>query len=425
MSLDQKAALMPLFCVIGILFFFGSVKAEMDFSIKPRISVATEYDDNVYFTQTEAISDVITYISPGINARVQSPGGVASIDYQLQWVFYAHQSSRNSDRHYLSLDGWKDLPGSWRFSFHDDYMKSEDPILVQQTIGGIKYEDLKYDYNEGDADISVELGEDGYLKIGYHSMFFRNRSSDVADTVSHYPYIDVKYWFSRPWGIRLQFGEDFALFDYSDDFNEPQGNLTLYHRLDIDTTISASAGAVSMNFNGDTADYAIYDLGLGLTRAFTENSGIALGAGYYYQDVYQGIEDEDGLSGYINLWIKTVRYSLSIEITKGYDEVYFDGEDLGFSHCSVFGASFNYLMAHALSLGIQTYYREDTFPQALPHEVKERTWEFECDLGWMVNNWLSVSVGYTHWDRDANSIDYEYQDNRLMLKLTASKGLSL
>ena len=268
--------------------------------LTPRISLSLEHDDNIYFSQNNAVSDFITYVAPGLHSELITPQGAGSIDYEMQGVSYLHHSSSNSIRHYLSMDGWGNLPWDWRLSFEDNYIRSEDPTQIEHAISGIRYENLEYDYNEGNVDLTRTFGMDSYLSLGYRNMFFQNRSSYASDSVSHYPYLDVLYWLSRPTGLQMECGENFANFDYSDDFREPEVALSLLRRLDMDTTVSLRTALSHMNFQGDTPDYVIYDLGVGLDRIITGNSGISLGAGYYFQNNEQGISDEEGLSGYLS-----------------------------------------------------------------------------------------------------------------------------
>lgn len=389
--------------------------------LTPRISLSLEHDDNIYFSQNNAVSDFITYVAPGLHSELITPQGAGSIDYEMQGVSYLHHSSSNSIRHYLSMDGWGNLPWDWRLSFEDNYIRSEDPTQIEHAISGIRYENLEYDYNEGNVDLTRTFGMDSYLSLGYRNMFFQNRSSYASDSVSHYPYLDVLYWLSRPTGLQMECGENFANFDYSDDFRDAEVALSLLRRLDMDTTVSLKTALSHMNFQEDTPDYVIYDLGVGLDRIITGNSGIGLGAGYYFQNNEQGISDEEGLSGYLSYWHRGPGHSISIEASKGFDEIYFDGEDLGFSECWVAGGSFKILLNHGVSLGLDSSYRENTFPQA-PEEVKEKTRKFSCHADWMVNTWCKISLAYSHWNRDANVPDYEYQDNRLLLGITFAKG---
>lgn len=400
----------------------GTTYAQVKFTLEPRLTLTTEHDDNIYFTASDEESDMVTHISPGINFKAEAPSGTIDMDYEYQHVFYADHSSNDSDRHYVSVDGWKQFSDQWKITLKDDYMRSEDPYKVQQFIGAIKYENLEYDYNEAHASIIYSFGDENHVKLGYHDMFFRNRASNVENTENHYPFLDTVYWITPPWGIHVQLGEELSRFDYSDDFDEFHGGLTLLHKLDLNTRVSLKSSFSDMNFNGSSNDYRIYDVGAGLSKVFSEHLGISLGAGYYLQDVSDD-DDEDSASGYLNFWAKYEKYSFKFELSKGYDEIYFDGEDLGFSHYWIVGGMGNYNIIDDLSFSLESYYREDKFPQT-EDNIKEQTLYFDCGLTWDVTQWLEASVEYSHLNRDASEEDYEYRDNRITFNITLYKDFN-
>ncbi len=401
------------------LFVWGATwsfaKGPLD--IVPRVNLAWQYDDNIAFSQRDAVSDLLTYVSPGVHASMYAGGWNGEIDYEVQRVSYYHHSANDSFRHYLSLDGRGHFLENWHLAFEDSYARSEDPVQIAHVVTGIRYENIKYDYNQGSVALTRDLGRGNRLVVGYDNMFFKSRSQGVSDTFSHRPYLDLTYWVSTPTGVRLQAGETLGLFDTSDDFSEPDAALTLMRRLDWDTTVSLRGGVAAMDFHGQTPDYDTYDLGLGLERTFGRRMRLATGLGYYYKDGEQGAGDDQGVSGYVNLWRHGRAYDVSLELTRGYDEIYFDGEDLGFSECWVAGARMGLRAGHGLSLGLVTSYREDSFVHVEPR-IKERTWSFYCHADWRLLPWCTLTLAGLHWDREANYDDYSYLDNRLLLSLS-------
>ncbi len=418
-EVTMKTKVFLLVCLL-ILVISGLSKAEVHFLVEPRLGLSTEYDDNIYFSSSEEISDLLFYLSPEIIGQLKSDTGSYFLDYEYQRVTYTHQSSRNSDRHYLTSEFSQKLGENWSFYLKDNFMRSEDPIQIQEFIGNIKYEKLKYDYNEGEAYFNYSINEDSFFRLSYHNMIFKNRSSIVENTASHNPYLDLVYWFSIPWGIHLQLGENFGLFDYSPDFTETHGAVTLLHRIYLDTVCSLKFSFSSMNFEEQNPDYEIYDFSLGLNKNFSETTTLALGTGYYYQNVRK-LDNEDGISAYLTFIVDKEKYYLSVECSKGYDEIYFDGEDLGFSHYSVIGSIFNYYLSDKVSLSTRISYRKDKFPHVSP-EIKENTFIFDYSLNWKINKWLLSSLSYMHWNRSANEEAYEYRDNRITLNFTISKN---
>ncbi len=403
----------------------GRVFAELSITATPHITTDGYYDDNIYFASRHAISDFVTRVSPGLDTYISAETWDLDVDYKIQQVFYYHEAARNSLNHFLDIDGSVVLPCKWKLKIEDNFIHSKDPVQISRSIGAISYENLKYDYNEGLVRLYRPFQDKGGLEAGYKNMFFKNRSSLVADTVNHFPYMDFRYWIRPQYGIGIEGGVNLGLFDYSDDFSEPRGALTMFYRLDLDTTLNVRSAVSSMNFSGTTPDYNIYDFTAGLTHAFSETARLNVGMGYYFQTRLHGngLDNYAGISYQIRFYQDTGRYSLKIEVSKGYDEVYFDGEDLGFSSCYVIGLDLDYAITNRLGLILESSYRDDTFPYAggWDEKIKERTVDVSMEFYWQVNRWLEAGISLSHLDRDASETDYEYLDNRAMFTLRLSR----
>ncbi len=409
----------------SVVLWQGMADAELSGYAIPRITSDCYYDDNIYFASSDVISDFVTRVAPGVEAGLSFNTWNLDLDYELQQVFFYHQSARNSLNHFLDLDGWLDLSHDWKVSIEDSFIHSKDPVQISKSIGAISYEDLKYDYNEANVKLFRSFNDKGRAEIGYKNMFFKNHSSIGADTVNHFPYMELRYWLRPQYGIGMETGANMGLFDTSDDFTEPRGALAFFYRLDLDTTLNVRGAVASMNFSGETPDYDTYDFTVGLTHAFNQSTGFTIGGGYYFQTRlhHAGLDNYDGVSWNATFWRHTNHYSLKIEISKGYDEVYFDGENLGFSSCYVLGGEVEYAILDRLHLSLESYYRDDTFPYAggWDEKIRERTWNADLELYWQLNSWLETGISLSHWHRDANDPDYEYLDNRAMLTLRLSK----
>ncbi len=421
----KKTGLIILLIFITTFLSTGRILADLSIMATPRITMDGYYDDNIYFASKDAISDFVMRVAPGLDTSISAQTWDLDVDYEIQQVFYYHESARNSLNHFLDLDGSIDLPGKWKLSIEDSFIHSKDPVQISRSIGAISYENLKYDYNEGVVRLHRFFRDKGTMEVGYRNMFFKNRSSLVADTVNHFPYADFRYWIRPQYGVGFEGGLNVGLFDYSDDFSEPRGALTLFYRLGLDTTLNLRTAVSSMNFSGTTPDYDIYDFTAGVTHAFSETAGLKVGVGYYFQTRLHGsgLDNYDGISYQAQFYQETGRYSLKIEASKGYDEVYFDGEDLGFSSCYVIGIDLDYAITNRLELILESSYRDDTFPFAggLDEKIKERTWDVSMEVYWHVNRWLDAGISLSHWDRDASEPDYEYLDNRAMFTLRLAR----
>ncbi len=410
--------------ILSVLFFFlwalvGSLEAGFYFT--PRLGLSLEYDDNIYFTSSDEISDLVRYFSPGFWLYFGENLDYLHVDYEYQRVTYTHHPAQNSDRHYLTLKGQK-VWSLWRVSLKDVYMHSEDPARLENLVGNINYAHLKYDYQQGRLSLERLFGERNKLRFNYYNFLFKKQEPYEERTSSNYPSFELLYWFSEPWGIEVEIGKNWAQFDYFDDFRELLASSALKYRFNPWVEWQTKFSFSDMHFLGPRADYRLYDLGTGLAFQLAPKTGLSLGIGAFKQ-VVEGEKDEKGLSAYANFFRETGTYRLYLETGTGYDEVYFDGEDLGFSRYSVIGAKFSGLLRPKWWLTLRLFHRRDHFIQSV-NDVIERTWSVNVYLSRKLTRYLELSFGFFHLEREANLSVYEYRDNRLWLRLTLLKRLS-
>ncbi len=407
--------------LILLIFFFLESVVSAGIYFTPRLGFRLEYDDNIYFTSSEEISDLVRYVSPGLWFFLGNNVDYLNLDYEYQRVTYTHQSAQNSNRHYLYLRGQK-VWSRWRLSFKDDYMHSEDPARIESLIGNINYAHLKYDYHQARVHLERHIGKENILRFSYYNFIFKKQKPYDENTYSNYPYLELIYWFSEPWGIHLEIGENLAQFDYFDDFRELITAATLKHRLNPWLEWQVRFGFSDMHFLGERPDYRLYDLGTGIVAQIAKRTGLSVGVGAFKQSV----EDEDnvkGLSAYLNFFRETGRYRIFFEASTGYDEIYFDGEDLGFSRYSVVGGKLKGFLGSKWWFTLRFFHRRDHFIQSV-NDVIERTWNTNVYLSRKLTRYLELSFGFLHLEREANLSVYEYRDNRVWLRLTLLKRFS-
>ncbi len=415
-----------MFLLFLVLIFFFNVNADASLLNKhllfePRISSSLEYDDNIYFTSNNEVSDWLYYISPGFSLAMGDNLSKINLDYEYQKVSYSRGIPRESNRHYLELDFNRLWANRFSFIFRDNFMRSEDPAIIQQAIGAIKYEKLKYDYNVTNVQFRYSLDRDSYCSLGYNYMFFNNRSSVVENTSSHNPYLDFVYWFSFPYGFHVHSDVNFGEFDYMPDFVEYQNYISVFYRNSLESLISIKFSISNMYFSSSFPDYDIYDFSIGYSYAYSDSLNFSLGGGYYYQYI-SFFDDQSGPSFYFRLKWKDDEADLSFEASSGYDEIYFDGEDLGFSKFLLFGLSGHYVFNDYGSFFVNTSYRVDNFPEASLETIREYSTVFSFAWDYPITKFLSASFEFMHLNRKSNLDDYEYRDNRITFKVNLSRS---
>lgn len=77
------------------------------FVVKPRVALAEEYNDNLYYQSTGQVSDWITSIGPGVDIRLGRPEAenVFHLLYGYNHYWYAANGQADGDAHNLTLNG--------------------------------------------------------------------------------------------------------------------------------------------------------------------------------------------------------------------------------------------------------------------------------------------------------------------------------
>ena len=128
-------------------------------SIRPHLTVAEQFTDNLFYSSQNQKSDFITMVDPNIELRLGHPGGQDQVRmvYQLNSLNYAENSSNNALDHTLRLD--TDFAGSKLSTSGRDQVEYLNSIyggyvtLIQgnstvSTLGAVKLERVLYDLDQ-------------------------------------------------------------------------------------------------------------------------------------------------------------------------------------------------------------------------------------------------------------------------------------
>jgi hypothetical protein len=202
----------------------------------------------------------------------------------------------------------------------------------------------------------------------------------------------------------------------SDDFYGHATNMTYNHRFTEYTTGSIYYGFTSRRFDGNTEDYDIHNGSLGLDHAFTRDVSINLAGGYFIQ---KNMKSED-LTGYTysgTLSEQSERGSFTLGGSAGWREAYQDVERRGFIRYWSLNIGTEYAAVESLNVyanGSYTHNRDSV-------NREWETWEGNCGLRWVFARWFSLSLDYAHREVMDDIDTAEYEDNRIMLIISASR----
>ncbi len=105
---------------------------------EPRIGVTAEYADNVYFTPTDRVGDMIAVASPGVNYRAETARSYFEGDYSLEGAAYASESQLSKPiEAQTGFLFWNFVPTpTTRVVVVDNLQQSEDPL--GQLVPGVR-----------------------------------------------------------------------------------------------------------------------------------------------------------------------------------------------------------------------------------------------------------------------------------------------
>lgn len=408
--------------------------AQYHYELTPSISVSEVYDDNIYLEFTDATSDYITGVTPGLSLNILSPKMQFELEYAPTFVWYAKEDGNNTVRHAGTLTFGRDLTQHLRFDLTDTYLFTEEPI--SETVVGAEgvsvrvnpRERYPYQINRGSASLSYLFGAENNLTAGYRNAFLDNKDENLDDfripddRMLQTPFATLAYWFNIKNGIELNYELEKADFRRKDDF-EPRDDYTgnwaeirYLYRFTPHTTGSVRYDYTTREFDGVTEDYALHEGSMGLEHAFSPDLSVTLAGGYIVQK-NEYSKDKSAPSYEGSLTKTFARGSFTVGAESGVDELVLDEPGQGITRFWRANAAIEYQLLEPLRGYAGLFYRRNEGEE----ERKWQTWTGNCGLVWEFLRWYSLSLDYTYTDRDYEVDELGYTVNQVMLRLTASR----
>ena len=411
-------------CFLLILLFGFSPMAfaEYHFDFTPSISVSEVYDDNIYLSSTNEKSDYITTVTPGISLNILSEKNHLELSYSPGFVWYGKEDQNDTVRHSGSLNYGQDLAQHLKFELTDTYIQSEEPLEETEDVEGIRNTRSTYQRNTGRASLSYVFGPENELTFGYGQSQLENDDKTVDDGRTKDPFVRMSYWLNVKNGIELNYGfkkADFWRDDNSiagDDYDGHSAGTKYIYRFNPHTRGSVAYDFEIRNFDGLSEDYSVHTGSIGFDHQFSPDMSLTVGGGYFIQKNDRS-DDENGYTYDASLIKRFERGSITVGGTGGWDENYLDAERRGFSRYWGAEASLQYQILEKLSGYVGGTYRFDKGVGSGKREARRGN----CGINWRLLRWLSLSLDYSYSEMDDDDDTSDYTDNKVTLKLTASK----
>jgi len=377
---------------------FGNLK------IIPDITLQEVYDDNIYLgrgtnsTTELKESDVITHIMPslGLDYSLHERGNV-SFNYTGDLAYYNDNNKNDWQTHKGEFNFNYQAPGGIILDINTIHTDAEDPYgnLELYRIG------LKTERQGNDlkAKIAYSLGN-RFQILGYYNRYKQD--------------YDLERDYTQDWDVN-EFGAGFqmrllpktwAFFRYyfgERDYFTHRGNVT----------------------ESNDSDFGWNRVNFGLTWESGAKLGGELNFGYQLMDYENAVDAEGDRYDGKDTWIAatSLTYSatptigLALSLTRALretgsgDNEYFEDTGIGINIKKVIKSKFIFTVGSVYSVN------DYNIPLTRPRE--DHIFKVNIGLDYLIQDWLTASVGYRYEGRDSNYWENEYNDTQFIISLSA------
>ncbi|MCG2776842.1 MAG: outer membrane beta-barrel protein [Desulfobacterales bacterium] len=349
-----KKVTIMFFCKCLIISFLSVpfIAVARDVTVVPSITLRGEYDDNVYFTRTDEISDYLAIISPGLKldyaTEVFNIRGSGLVDV----LRYVDEKDINTENQRYTINGGYQLMERWALSGDFSYIKDTtlDSELEETGIVYVREDRERFNAGAGlsyqvselsDMGVNYAYSKTGYdeqgledydvnsISLSYNRKFnegidvftiqpgYARFSSDVSDVDGYRLNFGWTHLPGETYRLRIILGARYSEQDYKDDRDKTSnwGGVA-----DISLLKKAEIYSVLVGFNSDAYSEPstgelnkVYKIYCNLTRRVTErfSAGVNSRLSLTQPDDADAVNDKE-------IWYFTVTPSLSYRLTENH-----------------------------------------------------------------------------------------------------------
>ncbi|MCF8107692.1 MAG: outer membrane beta-barrel protein [Desulfohalobiaceae bacterium] len=277
-----------------------------------------------------------------------------------------------------------------------------------------------HDIHTFHTDYGQAFGPKDSWGLHYDFREFNGSGPETEDSLKHSPAFDLSYWFAKHMG--LETGVRYTRGQFSGDtpsHNNLDGHLRVIRNFTkhLDGYLRYRHTYFDAE-KGKEDDYQVYDPGLGISYAWTEDTFLDVSVGYFYQDVEIG-DDNSGISvngDAVKNW-SFKRGSIQATGGAGYGQDFFGAENLGFTVYRYFRLSGYYNFTKRFSGSVSAGYRRDDYINQDPDRV-DKNYDLGGGLTYLVRPWLQVSLTERYRLMDSDDEDQNFDENRVTLRVS-------
>ncbi|QTA85538.1 outer membrane beta-barrel protein [Desulfonema magnum] len=186
----------------------------------PRISVNTEYSDNLSLSKDNKTEDFITVISPGFTAQILGKTRALTFSYDLGYSSYDKLIENNTLRHNALFSGWIGFTKHTRLDFQNSFILTEESVTeiertLTETEAATEETEIYALESEKEHEAETEtvrrgreshytnttnigfthqFGKSDIFNMRYVYSILENEDPSVKDKTNHNPSAGLNYW---------------------------------------------------------------------------------------------------------------------------------------------------------------------------------------------------------------------------------------
>jgi hypothetical protein len=421
----MKKSLAVLPVLLSFLFLEEASLAQNQFEVTPSLSVNETYDDNIFLTNTNKVSDYITVTTPGIAMSLLREHTNLRLNYTPSFVWYGDRTDLDTIRHSAGLSFGQDLAQRLRFDLTDTYLQSEDPLQDVQDVQGLRRTRNEYWTNSGLASLGYIFGTENKVSVSYGHNYIKNDEVTLDNSEVQNPYANLAYWFDVKNGVELMYSYTDGHFwrgdnlPASDDYTAHAPGIRYIRRFTPNSKAYVGYNYATYDFAGRLEqDFSVHDGTVGLEHSFSPEYTVAASAGYFIT-VNEITENKDGLTYAASLTRNFARGSIKVGGNGGWGYANLQqtvGVMTGFSQ--YYGGYVNgaYQVLERVNVYAGASYRYDKYTL-----YKTDFFRGNCGLRWGFLRYFYLVLDYAYSQYSEDMGVNQYTDNRVSLTIGASK----
>lgn len=399
--------------------------AQTRFDVTPSITVSETYDDNIFLTKNNEVSDYITVVTPGIAMSLVQEHTNLQVRYAPSFYRYVDRDDQDRTAHSAGLTFGQDVVKGLRFNLTDTFLKSSDPLEDPQNLQGLRQTRSDYWTNLADASLSYIFGVENTVSAGYRDNYYENDQVTLDDSRIRSPYANLTYWFDVRNGAEVDYAYTDAEFTRDDnlpadsDYTSHSPGIRYLRRFTPNSTGYVGYNYATFDFERLLPqDFDVHSGLVGLDHSFSPEYTVSASLGYFIR-VNDITDNQDGPTYTAALTRRFARGSVTVGGNGGWSyENLQQGVGLTSGFSEYYGGYVNgrYEILERLNVYAGLSYRHDKYTIDTADYTRGN-----LGVRWDFLRYFFAALDYSYVDRSEDIGLNEYTDNRIMLTVGASK----